>query len=225
LLVSPDASLREAVQLAAFSSGYNTVAVRNSLTGMRALPRARFDALCLDSVLPHEDATKVCDAFLSTAEERQAPIIYIGPLSGRLVAATLPASLRDKIAEFVAKPLEPQELAAALDRVTSGARTVVASFLRVRDVTLDGVTRSLSFDDGATVSLTPVEYRLARCLLDQPGDYVSKPDLLERVWGYPPDGGAELVRAHVSNLRRKLRSVGQDARLSTMPYYGYAFLP
>ncbi len=97
--------------------------------------------------------------------------------------------------------------------------------LSVDGVTLDNATRKLHRADGVSIALTRVEHRLLRYLMEQPGEYISMPDLLEHVWGYPPDGGSELVRAHVSNLRKKLRTLGQDGLLRTMPYHGYAFMP
>ena len=62
--------------------------------------------------------------------------------------------------------------------------------------------------------------------MEQPGTYVSAEALLQQVWGFPAGtGGAEIVRAHVSNLRRKLRSHGEDPQLlRTIPYQGYAFV-
>lgn len=73
------------------------------------------------------------------------------------------------------------------------------------------------------MALTPIECRLVWCLMERSGEYVSTADLLRIVWGYPPDGGSELVRAHVSNVRRKLRLVGQEGLLRTAPYHGYGF--
>jgi len=44
-------------------------------------------------------------------------------------------------------------------------------------------------------------------------------DLLREVWGFPEDAGSpELVRAHVHNLRAKLRRVtGGEPVLQTLP--------
>ena len=93
-------------------------------------------------------------------------------------------------------------------------------------VRLDSVTRQLAFGGGVAFDLTPTELRLLATLMAQPGRYISAETLLEQVWGFPAGtGGAEIVRAHVSNLRRKLRSHGEDPQLlRTIPYQGYAFV-
>jgi len=55
---------------------------------------------------------------------------------------------------------------------------------------------------------------------------ISLDELLENVWGHlPGTGAAEVVRAHVSNLRRKMAVLGESARLlRTLPHRGYCLL-
>jgi DNA-binding response OmpR family regulator len=178
-------------------------------------------------VLPPEEIELLCQTVAASANGRTPRLVYLGPPAAKLVSATLPAWLRDKIDGFVAKPVGATDLVRELARVLSDhpPHAGRGDLLQVGGVTADNSTRQLHFVEGGSISLTPVEYRLLRCLMEQPGEYISKPELLEHVWGYPPDGGSELVRAHVSNLRRKLRSAGQDGLLRTMPYHGYAFVP
>lgn len=102
---------------------------------------------------------------------------------------------------------------------------VTADTLRLGQVSLGCADRQLCFDSGATIGLTPTEVRLIEALMERPGEYVPTETLLRRVWEFPEGtGGAEIVRAHVSNIRRKLRSHGQDPQiLHSIPYRGYAF--
>ena len=55
---------------------------------------------------------------------------------------------------------------------------------------------------------------------------MSPEELLEQVWGYTPGtGGREVVRSHISNLRRKIRCMGEDPGfLQTVPYQGYGLV-
>ena len=63
--------------------------------------------------------------------------------------------------------------------------------VRVAGFALDDATHRFDCRWGEPIALTPVEYRLLRRLMEQPGEYISQPELLEQVWGYPPDGGGE----------------------------------
>jgi DNA-binding response OmpR family regulator len=78
-----------------------------------------------------------------------------------------------------------------------------------------------------SVRLTPTEFRFTRYLARWPGQPVPIPDLLEHVWRYPQGtAGGEVVRAHVRNLRAKLREAGIPPDLiRTHRRAGYSFEP
>ncbi len=78
-----------------------------------------------------------------------------------------------------------------------------------------------------SVRLTPTEFRFAAYLARWPGQPVSIPDLLEHVWRYPRGtAGVEVVRAHVRNLRAKLKSAGIPVDLiRTHRRAGYSLEP
>lgn len=80
---------------------------------------------------------------------------------------------------------------------------------------------------GRTVRLTPTEFRLLAYLARCPGQPVGFSDLLAHVWQYPEGtAGVELIRAHVRNLRAKLRAAGMPVDLiCTHRRVGYSFEP
>jgi DNA-binding response OmpR family regulator len=227
LVVSPDATLLRVVQRCAESLGHEPLAARTVAQARRTLTRVNIDVLCLDSVLPANDVERLYQNLAAATNGRAPCVVFFGPPAAKFVSAALPPFLRGKIHGFVAKPIDAIDVTRELARVLSGraAGSRPSELLRVGGIALDGVTYQLFFSDGGALSLTPIEYKLLRHLMKQPGQYIPTPDLLEQVWGYPPDSAPELVRAHVSNLRKKLRKAGEDGLLRTMPYHGYAFVP
>lgn len=95
-------------------------------------------------------------------------------------------------------------------RVTVGA-------LRLNCRTFD-----LQVDD-RTVLLTPAEFELLYYLMSRAGEVFSAEQLLREVWGYAPGAGrAELIRAHIKNLRAKIEPNPQaPTRLRTVGRLGY----
>lgn len=73
--------------------------------------------------------------------------------------------------------------------------------------------------------LTNIEAMLLSYLIEHEGEILHPRDLLVDVWQYHDSAGAStLVRAHVSNLRRKLRDVlGTDDQIQTIRGKGYRF--
>lgn len=76
------------------------------------------------------------------------------------------------------------------------------------------------------VHLTRIEATLLAYLMEHAGETMNPSDLLLRVWQYQnPEGANTLVRAHVSNLRKKLRAAtGDDRVIQTVRGKGYRYV-
>lgn len=223
LVVSPDTAVLQAVQDCAQALGHSALPAAGLAQARRYLSRVHVDLICLDSVLPHADV----EVLLSGCHGKRSGALFIAPASAKLVPASLPACYSPPRDAIVAKPIRTSDLEREVTRLLSaapGARE--AGVLRTGPVALDLWTRELLFERGGAVSLTQTEYRLVRYLMERPGQFVSPQELLEQAWGYPKDtGGAEVVRAHVSNVRRKLRAAKHDPQLlRNVPYQGYAII-
>ncbi len=74
--------------------------------------------------------------------------------------------------------------------------------------------------------LTNIEATLLAYLMEHEGETLHPRDLLVDVWQYHDAAGAStLVRAHISNLRKKLRQVlGSDDAIQTVRGKGYRFV-
>jgi DNA-binding response OmpR family regulator len=228
LVVSPDSTVREAAQRCALTLGHTAFLARSLADARQTLTRVRIDLICLDSVLPSDEMDRFWRWLRSDHQQDGARVVFLAPPSATVVPAALPSFFRPERDGLIPKPLESHEMARVMARMlaTSPRRDREADLLRVGSIALDPGTQQLLFATGGALALTPTELRLLRCLMQRPGEFVSQEELLETVWRYPPGtGGREVVRAHVSNLRRKLRSHGADPQLvRTIPYLGYGFV-
>lgn len=92
-------------------------------------------------------------------------------------------------------------------------------------IKLDLSTNTLHGLDSET-HLTNMEATLLAYLMQHPGEILNPRELLMDVWQYrDPAGASTLVRAHMSNLRRKLRDVAGPANyIQTVRGKGYRFI-
>jgi DNA-binding response OmpR family regulator len=75
---------------------------------------------------------------------------------------------------------------------------------------------------GSEVSLTRTEFRLLCELAARPRWVMSRPQLLERVWGYDYFGDTRLVDVHIGRLRSKIETdPSKPELLLTMRGVGY----
>jgi two-component system, OmpR family, KDP operon response regulator KdpE len=66
---------------------------------------------------------------------------------------------------------------------------------------------------GATLSLTPKEYRLLSTLAKHAGNVVTQQQLLREVWGAGNEQNAHYLRILIRKLRQKIEADSTDPRL------------
>lgn len=128
--------------------------------------------------------------------------------------------------DFVTKPFGMNELLARMRAAqrrahVPGEDPVVHTSAFTIDLATMQVTR-----DGASVSLTPIEWALVEVLARHPGKLVTHRQLLHRVWGPAYETETNYLRVHFANIRRKLEpDPSRPQHLVTVPGMGYRLVP
>src|SRR5262249_60531630 len=77
---------------------------------------------------------------------------------------------------------------------------------------------------GKPVQLTPLEFKLLAAFVRNPGQVLSRDQLLELVWGDPYGVSGDQVKLYVGYLRRKLCPDAPDsAPVETVRGFGYRY--
>ena len=242
LVISSDRRACDVVRGALTGQGHVITAAASGDEGLRALNTLRADLVALDLAAPGLPADEFCRWLRADPERAGVPVLFLGPRAALQVEGALPPALRPGVDAYLGRPLDADGLAEAVGRALSTAGGVRSEprLLRMGPLSLDPVSRFIRWGSQPTpakggkagtasggrrrqVRLTPIEYRLLRELMEKPGLVLSTEELLVRVWGFQPGtGGGEVVRAHVRNLRRKLRRLHGGAELLvTVPRIGY----
>lgn len=221
LLVSPHAPTRDALIAALNGGGIAAVATAECDTALRCLGSVRADIVLLDT-LCGDIANLRADV---RALSGPIPVLYI---AGR-DAAYSPIELTENgngTDSVVSRPVDPSEVVAAAKVALGLGVHLDGDPIRTGDAVLDPGTQTLTIN-GTEVGLTQTEFRIACCLAEGNGDPVPIAMLYRRVWGADPVAGTgDTVRAHVRNLRAKLRdATGRDDLLVTVPRRGYRLVP
>ena len=77
------------------------------------------------------------------------------------------------------------------------------------------------FVNDQSITLTALEFKLLRQLVDRRGRVQSRDQLLSDVWGYSADVTTRTVDTHIKRLREKLGSMGKYVQ--TIRGVGYKF--
>lgn len=122
--------------------------------------------------------------------------------------------------DYMTKPFDLGELIARSRALIRRGKGVTQSLLSVGMLSLDVVEQTVSYA-GNVIDLSPTEYRILEYLMHRPRAVVSKQELLEHLYDFTWQHHSNVIEAHVSNLRRKLRSADDEGSLEALRGRGY----
>lgn len=223
LIVDDDADLGE--MLAEYLAPEHLDVVR-CLTGEDGLSRLRgesFDLVILDIMLPGMSGLDVLKAL---RQESQIPVIMLtarGDDVDRIIGLEFGAD------DYLPKPFNPRELAARIKAILRRAGNVSVEqsgdVRKAGSISIEPKNRKVTVGEVA-LKLTGTEYEILCCLVEQPGEVVSKDTLSERALGRRLLPFDRSIDTHISNLRRKLVAAGAaEETISNQRGVGYVLLP
>ncbi|WP_183094237.1 response regulator transcription factor [Nocardioides stalactiti] len=198
------------------AEGHTAVAVADGLTGLEHAMSGDFDLVVLDIGLPQIDGFDVLDQLRSQGS--RVPVIV---LTARDSVTDTVSALEGGADDYMSKPFRFAELSARIRlrlRQVPGTGEGRPETIAAGQVRLDLRTRRATVA-GKEHDLSAREFALAEMFLTNPGQVLSREQLLDHVWGLDFDPGSNVVDVYVGYLRKKF---GADS-ISTARGMGYRF--
>ncbi len=196
------------------SAGFAPTVVEDGSSALTLARTGEFDLVVLDLGLPTRDGLSVLEELRDSGTH--VPVVI---LTARAELDEMVAGLDLGADDYVTKPFRFEELLARIRARLRAGGTAEETELRAGDVTLDLLTRRATVGE-REVELSAREFALAEVLFRNPGQVLSREQLLSLVWGYDRDPGSNVVDVYVGYLRKKL---GEDA-IETARGMGYRLL-
>ena len=195
--------------------GYAVDVAHDGEDAMHLCCTGEYDLIVLDLMLPRLSGEEVVRQL--RAARNSTPVMMLTAVNVTSKAIELLDAGAD---DYMTKPCDLGELisrARALIRRAKGAGEPLLQFGNLRLHTgeqsvLHGTLK---------VELSPTEYRILEYLMFRPRVIVSKRELLEHLYDFTWEHHSNVVEAHVSNLRKKLRAVSKSEALETLRGRGY----
>jgi DNA-binding response OmpR family regulator len=215
LIVEDEERIASFIAKGTRAEGHHPTVVPDGESAVDEALSGRFDLMVLDIGLPGIDGFEVLDQIRSQGS--RMPVIV---LTARDSVTDTVAALDSGADDYMAKPFRFAELMARVRlRLRSATPTDTAAagdVLEVRGVRLDRRTRRVTTADGEA-ELSAREFVLAEMLFLNPGQVLTREQLLDHVWGYDFDPGSNVVDVYIGYLRKKL---GSDS-IATVRGVGY----
>lgn len=221
IVVEDELQIRRFVRSALESEQWQVI---EADTAKRALIEAgtrRPDLVILDLGLPDRDGI---DCIRDLRTWSGVPVLV---LSARTLEADKIAALDAGADDYLVKPFGTGELLARVRAMLRRRlRAPVGASARVQfgDVEVDFALRSVT-RRGATLHLTPIEFRLLSYLIANAGKVLTHRQLLSDVWGQAQAQNNPSLRVFMAHLRRKIEAEpSQPRHLLTEIGVGYRFV-
>ncbi|HEY9105071.1 MAG TPA: response regulator [Roseateles sp.] len=189
---------------------------RHALERLRAGPMPA--CVLLDVMLPGLDGLEVCRAVRAFSD---VPILIN---SARVEELDRLLGLELGADDYVCKPFSPREVVArvkALLRRAQGRLAPTTLVPAAGGFAIDEAGQRILWQEQA-LTLTPVEFRLLRQLLQHPGRVFERAQLLDLIHEDFRDVSDRVVDSHVKNLRRKLAALDPpQERIASVYGVGY----
>ena len=206
LVVEDEGNMRDIIRDDLTAHGLECELARDGQEALELLEEADFDAVVLDVLMPGRDGFGVCRA---VRRHSAVPILFLTALGSEedmLRGYALGAD------DYVTKPFSLAVLLAKLQvliRRSRGQRR--AGVLSCGAISLDTGSRRCQAA-GQEVKLSPREYELLLCLMRNQGQVLSRPQLLDKVWGLDFEGDDRAVDVRIRSLRAALGKAGKQIK-------------
>ena len=203
------------------SAGYEVITAESGITGLRKLFTNRPDLVLLDTGLPEMDGWEVCRRIRDMSD---IPVILINRTAAKndvLKGFDLGAD------DVIVKPPDFPELIARIGAVLRRAAAIKredkpATF-HYADLDVDWRSHQV-YVRGQQVRLSPTEFKLLTCLIENRGWLVTHEELLRKVWGPDYISDRNFVKLYIRYLRQKIeRDPSHPQLILTERGIGYRF--
>lgn len=218
-MIDDEESIRRALRSILSMRKYEVSLAGSGAEGISLAIETNPELVILDLTLPDMDGMEVCRELRTWMT---SPILILsvrGNESDKIRALDLGAD------DYLTKPFSAGELLARMRALLrrSESRVVQLPEIQAGELTVNLARRQV-FLEGEEVSLTKTEFEILALLVQNVNCVVTYRMLAERLWGDREDREPQLLRVHVSNLRKKIEPNPALPRfIRTEPGIGFRF--
>ena len=220
LLIEDEPDIRKTLEYNLSREGFDVICASSLSEGKNYINTNQFSLILLDLMLPDGSGLDLCRELKTDSDKKLTPIIILTAKDDevdKVVGFELGAD------DYVTKPFSVRELILRVKAVLKrgNAKSENLEVQRQFGDLLIDVDSHEVYVDNEPVTLTALEFKLLRQLVDRRGRVQSRDQLLSDVWGYSADVTTRTVDTHIKRLREKLGAMGKYVQ--TIRGVGYKF--
>jgi len=216
-LIEDDEDIALAVAEALEREGFAVERFYRALDFFSRVEEKTPDLVIIDVMLPDFDGFRVARFLRNRPDLAEVAVIF---LTARVSEEDRLKGFELGADDYITKPFSLRELVARVNAVMRRINGRRGRLLSIEDLEIDLEKIKVSVD-GREIRLTPSEFRILKCLVENYGRPVSRDRILEELGGPERDPTDRTVDVHIKHLRDKLGTYGTFVK--TVRGFGYKF--
>lgn len=219
VIIEDDTYIGSLLEEALTQEGYHVIRAYSGTEALLLLEKKRPDLVLLDLMLPGLSGEELLPKLKSI------PVIVLSAKAGIDDKVKL---LTEGAADYMTKPFDIRELLARIAVQLRKAAQADSPLLIVGELHLDAQTQMLEIQCRQslksavqTLHLTRTETAILRLLMQNPGQVISKSAMLDRISMEVPDCTESSLKVHISNLRKKIKSLSEKEYIESVWGIGF----
>jgi len=220
LIIEDEPDIRKTLEYNITREGYEVISASSLSEGRQKLESDSFTLLLLDLMLPDGSGL---DLFRELKQDKSLSTMPVIILTAKDDEVDKVVGFELGADDYVTKPFSVRELILRVKAVLKRGERKSDNMEVQRqfgELKIDVDSHEVFVNDDH-VSLTALEFKLLRQLVDRRGRVQSRDQLLSDVWGYSSDVTTRTVDTHIKRLREKLGDMGKY--IQTIRGVGYKF--
>jgi DNA-binding response OmpR family regulator len=220
LLIEDEEDIVRLLEFRFRQEGYEVHSAPNGVEGLRILQQEHPHLVVLDVMMPRMNGWETCKRI---REYSDVPIIMLTALAHETDKVR---GLELGADDYVTKPFSLAEVIARVRAALRRGRQPMSATTTVQideRLTVDRAQRQVIVD-GQRMELSPTEFRVLDCFLDNPGRILTHQSLLTQVWGWEYIDETDYLKVYIHHLRKKIeQNPGKPCYIVTERGLGYRF--
>ena len=214
LIAEDEVDLAEALKTLLIKNNFVVDVANDGIEAYDFIKTYDYDALILDVMMPKMDGFTLLKKLRS--EDINTPIMMLtarGEKEDRILGFNSGAD------DYLPKPFDSEELVVRIRAMLRRKDNYSDNIISYKDLSFDK-DKAILYTKDKSVSLNGKEYALMDLFMSNPLKVFSVDSLLEKIWGYE-DVDIAVIWVHISNIRKKLKSIDSKVSISISRGLGY----
>ena len=216
LLIEDEEDLINTLSRGLRKVGYAVDTATDGRDGLDLFYMNEYDLIILDLNLPSMDGLEILSKI---REENQECKIII--LSARSNYGQRIEGLDKGANDYLVKPFDFGELTARIRALLRRTFIQQSTKIRYENITIDMVNRRVYDDNNESIDFRPKEFAILEYLIVNKDRVVSTEELIEHIWAEEDNMFSNVVKVHISTIRKKLSKYCEKEIICNIRGVGY----